>query len=107
MAQKYSINTTKKIITATIEDLDAVEKEIVQMYINAGYILHKGKKGNWTSAKIQKWLEANVSKEAAEEFDKKADANWIAARTEFFETKKKIEEAKKAKEEEEAKKSEK
>lgn len=66
--QNYSINEKKKIITATIEKLDTVEKEIVQMYINAGYILHKGKSNPWNKETIYKWLKKYVDEATANSF---------------------------------------
>ena len=87
--QNYSLDTTKKIITATISELDAVEKEIVQMYINAGYILHKGKSNPWNKKTIMKWLKEYVSKEKADKFDndcKDTNIGWVKARKEFFNT---------------------
>lgn len=87
--QNYSLDTTKKIITATISELDAVEKEIVQMYINAGYILHKGKSNPWNKRTIMKWLTEYVSKEKADKFKEDCeDSNigWVKARKEFFDT---------------------
>jgi hypothetical protein len=59
--QNYTIDTTKKIITATISELDTVEKEIVQMYINAGYVLHKGKSNPWNKTSIVKCLKYYIS----------------------------------------------
>lgn len=85
--QNYTIDTTKKIITATISELDAVEKEIVQMYINAGYVLHKGKSNPWNKSSIVKWLKYYISEEAAEEFENACGnkkIGWVQARTEFF-----------------------
>ena len=67
--QNYTLDTTKKIITATISELDEVEKEIVQMYINAGYVLHKGKKNPWNKKSIMKWLKDNVSEDSAKKFE--------------------------------------
>ena len=85
--QNYSLDTTKRIITATISELDAVEKEIVQMYINAGYVLHKGKSNPWNKKSIMKWLEDHVSKAEAEKFEadcKDSSIGWVKARKQFF-----------------------
>lgn len=95
--QNYSLDTKKKIITATISELDEVEKEIVQMYINAGYVLHKGKNNPWNKKSIPSWLEKYVSKEESEKFktilacesDKKyykkgVSLGWVDGRAEFF-----------------------
>lgn len=87
MAQKYTLDTKKKIITATIEDLDTVEKEIVQMYINAGYILHKGKSNPWNKASISKWLKTYATEKESKDFEKKCEdenVGWVKARAEFF-----------------------
>ena len=86
MKQNYKINEVKKTITATIANLDAVEKEIVQMYINAGYKLVKGKSSPWNKKSISAWLKANVGEAEAEKFEKAVEKNWINARTEFFNT---------------------
>lgn len=97
--QNYTLDTKKKIITATIEKLDTVEKEIVEMYLKAGYVLHKGKSNPWNKKTIMKWLADNVSKEEAEKFKSDcADKNigWVKARKGFFEKyKKKIDDSKK------------
>ena len=87
--QNYSLDTTKKIITATISELDAVEKEIVQMYINAGYVLHKGKSNPWNKRTIMKWLNEYVSKEESDKFKEdceNSDIGWVKARKGFFDT---------------------
>ena len=85
--QNYSLDTTKKIITATISELDAVEKEIVQMYINAGYVLHKGKSNPWNKKTIVKWLKEYATKEEADKFEadcKDIEIGWVKARKGFF-----------------------
>ena len=85
--QNYTLDTTKKIITATISELDPIEKEIVQMYINAGYILHKGKSNPWNKKSIMKWLEDHVSKAEAEKFEadcKDSSIGWVKARKQLF-----------------------
>lgn len=82
--QNYTLDPKKKIITATISELDEVEKEIVQMYINAGYILHKGKTSKWTKKYIIDWLKKYVSEQESEDFKKKLDANWTDGRSQFF-----------------------
>lgn len=85
--QNYTLDTKKKIITATISELDEVEKEIVQMYINAGYILHKGKTNPWNKKNIMKWLAEYVSKEESEKFErdcKDKNIGWVKARKDFF-----------------------
>lgn len=87
--QNYSLDTTKKIITATISELDAVEKEIVQMYINAGYVLHKGKSNPWNKRTIMKWLKEYVNEEKSKQFEKdceNSDIGWVKARKGFFDT---------------------
>ena len=84
--QHYTIDKQKKIITATISELDETEKEIVQMYITAGYILHKGKSNPWNKKSIEKWLKDKKGEEQAKEFKDKADKDWVSARTWFFET---------------------
>ena len=92
-SQKYTIDKVKKTITATITDLDEVEKEIVQMYINAGYILHKGKKNPWNKKSIIAWLEKNAPQELKDKFEdmcKDTSIGWVKARAWFFEEKKKI-----------------
>ena len=68
--QNSSLDTKKKIITATISELDEVEKEIVQMYINAGYVLHKGKSFPWNKKSIAKWLKDNVVESESNKFEK-------------------------------------
>lgn len=84
--QNYSIDAVKKTITATISELDAVEKEIVQMYINAGYILHKGKSNPWNKKTIIAWLKKYSKEEDAKTFEKKCvDDGWVSARKWFFE----------------------
>lgn len=101
--QNYTLDTTKKIITATISELDEVEKEIVQMYINAGYVLHKGKKNPWNKKSIMKWLKDNVSEDSAKKFEEDCKSKgWVTTRTEFFDTytadkRKEIESKKKSK----------
>ena len=85
--QNYTLDTTKKIITATISELDEVEKEIVQMYINAGYVLHKGKSNPWNKKIIMKWLNEYVNEEVSKKFESDcADKNvgWVKARKNFF-----------------------
>lgn len=85
--QNYTLDTTKKIITATISELDPTEKEIVQMYINAGYILHKGKSNPWNKASVMKWLKEYVGEKESEQFEKDCkDTNigWVKARSDFF-----------------------
>ena len=85
--QNYTLDTTKKIITATISELDEVEKEIVQMYINAGYVLHKGKSNPWNKKTIMKWLNDYVSEESSKKFESDcSDKNvgWVKARKKFF-----------------------
>ena len=87
--ENYSLDTTKKIITATISELDAVEKEIVQMYINAGYVLHKGKSNPWNKKTIVKWLKEYATKEEADKFEadcKDIEIGWVKARKGFFDT---------------------
>lgn len=81
----YKIDKKNKIITATISELDEVEKEIVQMYINGGYILRKNKKNPWNKKSITKWLTENVSKEKADDFQNDcANIGWVQARKKFF-----------------------
>lgn len=84
--QNYTIDKNKKIITATISQLDETEKDIVQMYINAGYILHKGKSNPWNKKSIEKWLKENAEEKDVKEFKTKAEEDWVSARTWFFET---------------------
>lgn len=83
--QNYTLDTKKKIITATIENLDTVEKEIVQMYINAGYVLHKGKSNPWNKKSISKWLSVYVNDNESKKFENDCDIfGWVKARKEFF-----------------------
>ena len=83
--QNYSLDTKKKIITATISKLDEEEKEIVQMYINAGYTLHKGKSNPWNKKSIAKWLKDNVGESESKKFEKDCESlGWVSARKSFF-----------------------
>ena len=84
--QNYTLDTKKKIITATISELDTVEKEIVQMYLNAGYVLHKGKTNPWNKKSITKWLKENVGEAESKKFEKDCESlGWVSARKSFFE----------------------
>ena len=102
--QNYTINKQKKIITANISKLNETEKEIVQMYINAGYELHMGKSNPWNKKSIAKWLNDYVGEKESKKFE--SDCNdksigWVNARQEFFNTynkekRKALEDAKKS-----------
>lgn len=72
---KITLDTTKKIVYAMIKNLDSVEKEMVQMYVNAGYIIKKKTvRDTLTKDKILTWYEDNEVDNT--EFEKKGKENW-------------------------------
>lgn len=90
---KITLDTTKKIVYAMIKNLDSAEKEMVQMYVNGGYIIMKPVRETLTKDKILAWYKDNKVDNA--EFEKMRKENWGKALKVYSADKYKFELAKK------------
>lgn len=84
--ENFTVNAKLKRIYANVSELDTTEKEIVAMYIQAGYILHqKPKRKNWTKNDMKAYIEKNET----DDNKKKANLEKIAdKKTSYFDLRK-------------------